>query len=226
VNILRTKQVRTAQKGIPTGLVYQQNEKTLGRIGMEKLEKMLRLRDWSDVEGMKVDRKDMEALRVARDLQVEGAVRDEDTSFMYDSTPAANKVDRSQIDGGNMVNVIRQALGMRLGKDATASNGEVKPLDGAMTSAAMMASDFLLEELRRIEAEFPGDARAPILDDRDDDGGRAKGGYAAAYGFDETEDDYNRQAESAEMNALWGGGGVPMTNDDEHVNSKNLSRDW
>mmetsp|Transcript_11492 Transcript_11492/g.17224 ORF Transcript_11492/g.17224 Transcript_11492/m.17224 type:complete len:609 (-) Transcript_11492:90-1916(-) len=230
VNILRTKQVRTAQKGIPTGLVYQQNEKTLGRIGMEKLEKMLRLRDWSDVEGMKVDRKDMEALRVAQDLQVEGAVRDEDTSFMYDSTPAANKVDRSQIDGGNMVNVIRQALEMRLGKDA-ASKGEVKVLDGSMTSAAMMASDFLLEELRRIEAEFPGDARAQILDDRGDDSGRpqsamAKGGYAAAYGFDAKEDDYNRQAESEEMNALWGGGGIPMTNDDENVSSKNLNRDW
>jgi len=231
VNILRTKQVRTAQKGIPTGLVYQQNEKTLGRIGMEKLERMLRLRDWSDVEGMKVDRKDMEALRVAADLQVEGAVRDEDTSFMHDSTPAANKVDRSQIDGGNMVNVICQALEMRLGKDA-ASKGEVKVLDGSMTSAAMMASDFLLEELRRIESEFPGDSKAPILDDRGDDNGRpqsamAKGGYAASYGFDATEeDDYNRQAESEEMNALWGGGGIPMTSDDDNVSSKNLNRDW
>jgi hypothetical protein len=93
-----------------------QNEKTLDRIGMYQLEKMLRLRDWTDISGMKVDRKDMEALRVAQDLQVEGAVRDEDTSFMYDSTPAANKVDRAQIDGGNMVNVIKQALEIRLGE--------------------------------------------------------------------------------------------------------------
>ena len=158
-------------------------------------------------------------------------MRDEDTSFMHDSTPAANKVDRSQIDGGNMVNVICQALEMRLGKDA-ASNGEAKELDGSMTSAAMMASDFLLEELRRIETDYPGDARAPILDDRGDDNGRpqsamAKGGYAASYGFDATEEeDYNRQAESDEMNALWGGGGIPMTNDDESISSKNLNRDW
>jgi hypothetical protein len=35
---------------------------------------------------------------------------------VYDSTPAANKVDRAQIDGGNMVNVIKQALEIRLGK--------------------------------------------------------------------------------------------------------------
>jgi hypothetical protein len=54
----------------------------------------------------------------------------------------------------------------------------------------------------------------------------AKGGYAAAYGFDPTEDDYNRQAESEEMNALWGGGGVPMTSDDGEINLKNLNRDW
>lgn len=217
VNILRTKQVRTAQKGIPTGLVYQQNEKTLGRIGMEKLEKMLRLRDWSDVEGMKVDRKDMEALRVAQDLQVEGAVRDEDTSFMFDSTPAANKVDRSQIDGGDMVNVIRQALEMRLGK--TDSNNEVKLLDGAQTSAAMMASDFLLEELRRIETEYPGDSRAPIL------GGDLRSQasmYASQFETDDN-DDYRVSAE--EDNSLWGGG-IPMTSDDGEVNANNLYRDW
>ena len=76
---------------------------------------MLRLRDWADVEGMKVDRKDMEALRVANDLQVEGVVQEKDTSFAFDSTPAANKVDKSLIDGGNMVNVIQQALEIRLG---------------------------------------------------------------------------------------------------------------
>ena len=38
INILRTTQVRTAQRGIPTGLVYQQNERTLSSIGAEKLE--------------------------------------------------------------------------------------------------------------------------------------------------------------------------------------------
>mmetsp|Transcript_6043 Transcript_6043/g.11861 ORF Transcript_6043/g.11861 Transcript_6043/m.11861 type:complete len:620 (-) Transcript_6043:137-1996(-) len=217
VNILRTKQVRTAQKGIPTGLVYQQNEKTLGRIGTLQLEKMLRLREWSDIEGMKVDRKDMEALRVAQDLQVSGAVRDEDISFMYDSTPAANKVDRSQINAGNMVNVIRDALEIRLGK----KDGKIKSLDGAQTSAAMMASDFLLEELDFIAKEYPGDRRAAMLETEDHQrrplSAMAKGGYGAAYGFgaDEYDNDdggkRGQEIEHAEMNALFGGG-IPMSN--------------
>jgi hypothetical protein len=43
------------------------NKKTLSRIGTDKLERMLRPRDWSGVgwggvAGMKVDCKDMEAL--------------------------------------------------------------------------------------------------------------------------------------------------------------------
>mmetsp|Transcript_7833 Transcript_7833/g.19415 ORF Transcript_7833/g.19415 Transcript_7833/m.19415 type:complete len:662 (-) Transcript_7833:205-2190(-) len=239
VNILRTKQVRVAQKGIPTGLVYQQNEKTLGKIGTNKLETMLRLRDWSDVEGMKVDRKDMEALRVANDLQVQGAVKDEDTSFAFDSTPAANKVDRSEIDSGDMVNVILQALEIRLGTKGVASaapdgaTGAVI-LNGAQASAAMMASDFLLEELSRIAEESSPAGEPPqpttvldvrenvddstVLDVRKDvDGsfgtGRpssamASGGYAASYGFDASEYDDEEIAggEDAEMSAMWGGG--------------------
>ncbi|KAL9184923.1 hypothetical protein ACHAXT_002700 [Thalassiosira profunda] len=217
VNILRTGQVRVAQKGIPTGLVYQQNEKTLGKIGTAQLEKMLRLRDWSDIEGMKVDRKDMEALRVANDLQVEGAVKEEDTSFAFDSTPAANKVDRSQIEGGDMVSVIQQALEVRLGKGASAAEGPSDRLNGAQTSAAMMASDFLLEELDRIATRYPGGKRPPGVDTgagRRPSSAMAQGGYAASYGFDT--DDYDqedRELEDKEMAALWGGG-IPTKSED------------
>lgn len=189
-----------------------QNEKTLGGIGTDKLERMLRLRDWSEVEGMKVDRKDMEALRVANDLQVEGAVKDEDTSFAFDSTPAANKVDRSNIDGGDMVSVIQQALEIRLGKKKNDGESSLF-LDGAQTSAAMMASDFLLEELERIATKYPREARAPIVDVTRDDGvvRQSSGGYAAAYGFnvvdyDEEEVARGQELEDAEMSALWGGG--------------------
>ncbi|KAL3765303.1 hypothetical protein ACHAW5_006088 [Stephanodiscus triporus] len=280
VNILRTRQVRVAQRGIPTGLVYQQtgeeeeveeeggemkngsgggereggggagaillcdslfgfvhwvveawggNEKTLSRIGTDALERMLRLRDWSDVEGMKVDRRDMEALRVANDLQVEGVVRAEDSSFAFDPTPAANRVDRGQIDGGDMVNVILQALEIRLGRGKDDGRGRRgSSLNGAQTSAAMMASDFLLEELERIADEYPNDERAPVLDDvRDSDRSRSgsrSGGYAAAYGFDPDDDDEEevgalsfrsgRELEDAEMSALFGMGGIPMKSDD------------
>jgi hypothetical protein len=151
INILRTNQVRAAQKGIPTGLVYKQNEKTLSGIGVEKLETMLRLRDWGEIEDIKVDRRDMEALRVARDYQETGVIKDEDTSFMTDATPAANKVDGKQIEQGNLVNVIVEALGKRLGKS---SDGVVR-LSGPETSAAIMASDFLLNELDRVIEDGP-----------------------------------------------------------------------
>lgn len=223
VNILRTKQVRLAQKGIPTGLVYQQNEKTLSKIGTTQLEEMLRLRQWSDVEGMKVDRKDMEALRVANDLQVAGVVNEQDTTFAFDSTPAANRVTKAEAEGGNMVNVVLQALEIRLGKTQAAEGADARPavLTGAQTSAAMMASDFLFEELERIEDEAAAAAarveREGVRSPGDGSGAAvapARGGYAAAYGFDDDYDDIGYQkAEAAEMSALFGGG-IPMTSGD------------
>lgn len=151
INLLRTKQVRAAQKGIPTGLVYKQNEKTLGSIGVEKLETMLRLRDWDEIADVKVDRKEMEALRVARDFQETGQLNEEDQSFQYDSTPAANKVDKSQIEQGNLVNVLLDALGKRLGK----TGESIVALNGPETSATAMASDFLIKELDEIAATRP-----------------------------------------------------------------------
>jgi len=200
INILRTSQVRAAQKGIPTGLVYQQNEKTLTRVGSKSLEKMLRLRDWSDISDLKVDRKDMEALRVAQDLQDTGLVADVDTSVMFDSTPAANRVDREQIEGGNIVNVVLQALEKRL-RGAEDGNGGVVQLSGAETSAAMMASDFLLEHLE-VVGKFPAKRKIPVNP------------MAARY-FD-TDDEFSQGqvTEEDEMDVLFGGGGIKERNDD------------
>ncbi len=197
INILRTTQVRTAQKGIPTGLVYQQNEKTLTKIGTKSLEKMLRLRDWSDISDLKVDRKDMEALRVAQDLQTTGVVADEDKSVVFDSTPAANKVDRAQIEGGNIANVLLQALDKRL---HGGPGGEAVSLSGAETSAAMMASDFLLEHLDEVESappkkEIKSNPMAQMYFDMDDEFSQDK----------VTEED--------EGNILFGGGGIMMDSD-------------
>lgn len=158
INILRTNQVRAAQKGIPTGLVYKQNEKTLSKIGVDKLETMLRLRDWGEIADVKVDRRDMEALRVARDFQETGIVKPEDTSLLMDATPAVNKLDGKQIEQGDLVNVVAEALEKRLGK----SGGGVQRLTGPETSAAIMASDFLLSELERVIANGP--KRAPPVE--------------------------------------------------------------
>ena len=72
INILRTPQVKAAQKGLPTGLVYSQNEETLGDIGTKKLEEMLRTLDWSAVNDVKVDRSQVEVLKIARKMMAQG----------------------------------------------------------------------------------------------------------------------------------------------------------
>eukprot|EP00310_Coccolithus_braarudii_P017854 CAMPEP_0183354278 /NCGR_PEP_ID=MMETSP0164_2-20130417/37216_1 /TAXON_ID=221442 /ORGANISM="Coccolithus pelagicus ssp braarudi, Strain PLY182g" /LENGTH=415 /DNA_ID=CAMNT_0025527133 /DNA_START=15 /DNA_END=1262 /DNA_ORIENTATION=+ len=51
INLLRTPQVRSAQKGIPTGSVYETNERNLLSVGPEKLAQMLQAQDWSGLEG-------------------------------------------------------------------------------------------------------------------------------------------------------------------------------
>lgn len=149
INILRTNQVRAAQKGIPTGLVYKQNEKTLSGIGADKLESMLRLRDWAEIADVKVDRREIEALRVAQDFQKTGVVKQQDTSLSGDATPAANKVDGNQIEQGDLVNVLLEAIKKRLGRNDGGS-GLPTRLTGPETSAAIMASDFLLKQLDAI----------------------------------------------------------------------------
>jgi len=151
INLLRTSQVRTAQKGIPTGLVYKQNEKTLASVGVDKLETMLRLRDWSEIEDVKVNRKEIDALKIAQDFQTSGVVDEKDMSVVHDNTPAANKVSKEQVEQGDLVKVVMQALEKRIGRD-----GEASQLSGPETSAAAMATDFLLAELDRLSTETSG----------------------------------------------------------------------
>eukprot|EP00545_Synedropsis_sp_CCMP1620_P000781 CAMPEP_0119016238 /NCGR_PEP_ID=MMETSP1176-20130426/11890_1 /TAXON_ID=265551 /ORGANISM="Synedropsis recta cf, Strain CCMP1620" /LENGTH=550 /DNA_ID=CAMNT_0006969579 /DNA_START=116 /DNA_END=1765 /DNA_ORIENTATION=+ len=196
INILRTSQVRAAQKGIPTGLVYTQNEKTLKHIGVDKLETMLRMRDWDQISDVKVDRRDMEALRVAQDYQQTGVVQSQDLSFEGDATPAANKVDAQQIEQGNLINVIMQALEKRLG---LSDSGSVTRLSGPETSATIMASDFLLAELNVIieqqRSKPQSAAHQYLLDD--------------VMGNEST----TQQRDDDEMDVLFGGGGIKMGND-------------
>ena len=69
INILRTPQVRKAQKAIPTGLVYRQNEVTLDKIGSGRLRRWLVERDWGEVkDNFRVDRKTVPILSTAQDL--------------------------------------------------------------------------------------------------------------------------------------------------------------
>lgn len=162
INILRTKQVRAAQKGIPTGLVYKQNEKTLSAVGVDKLETMLRLRDWTDTSEYKVNRKEFDALKIAQDYQETGFLKKEDTSMEYDSTPAANKIDQRQVEQGNLVNVVLQALEIRLGKSPMGGTNVIKPLSGPETSAAALATDVLMKALLEISESAPIYVETPI----------------------------------------------------------------
>lgn len=164
INLLRTSQVRTAQKGIPTGLVYTQNEKTLSSIGSRDLEDMLISRDWDPLKGKKVNRKEHDALSLALDMQdgksfdgkyesKSGSVSDPDNnSFVTkrigksdlvsgDANVAANSVDKSKMEQGDMVTIIMQAVEKRI---------EDGKLGGPETSATLLAADFLLQELTQI----------------------------------------------------------------------------
>lgn len=51
INLLRTPQVRAAQKGIPTGSVYETNERNLASVGTDALQEMLRKEDWAPIDG-------------------------------------------------------------------------------------------------------------------------------------------------------------------------------
>jgi hypothetical protein len=162
INILRTNQVRAAQKGIPTGLVYKQNEKSLNKVGVDKLETMLRLRDWTpvtDSNEYKVNRREYDALKIAQDYQQTGVIDKKDMSLAGDATPAANKVNVEAVEQGNLVKILQQALEKRLGKTptSTTAGSVVKPLTGPETSATAMASDFLIKQLDQMAANINAD---------------------------------------------------------------------
>jgi len=215
INILRTNQVRAAQKGIPTGLVYKQNEKTLEQVGIDKLETMLRLRNWDDVKDVKVNRRDMEALRIAMDLKETGQVSPEDSDVIHDVTPAANKVGDEQVEGSNMVNVVKQALEKRIG---TSGEG-VQQLNGPETSAAIMASDFLLKALddaaqgkQLSTPKAPPPPAEPMVSDA-----------PAAMELD----DSFLSSEEDEVSVLFGGGGIMgNSNDDDNLNAGSDPRNY
>jgi hypothetical protein len=229
INILRTSQVRAAQKGIPTGLVYKQNEKTLSSIGVDKLETMLRLRDWEDMEEIKVNRKDIDALKIAQDFQETGSLKKEDTSMEHDNTPAANKVDPRQVEGGNLVNVLAQALEKRLGV-----TGPMVALSGPETSATAMAVDYLLKELDDI-ADGKVTAAVAVEQPQEDTSlntpeGRRAARVAAArraiiedWGEDEEAPDSGSRGFGDPMSdVLFGRGGIP----DKEVDNAAISDDF
>ena len=51
--LLARSQVRDAQKGLPTGSVYEVNEHNLELVGADDLQAMLETRDWEGLENVK-----------------------------------------------------------------------------------------------------------------------------------------------------------------------------
>jgi len=239
INILRTKQVRLAQKAIPTGLVYKQNEKTLGNIGVQKLETMLRLRDWDGVSDIKVNRREIEALRIAQDYQETGIVNEEDTSVVYDATPAANKADKGQLEHGNLVNVLCDALQKRLGINENGKTAAFTQLSGPETSVTIMASDFLIKELISIikkssssnTATEEEKAEKEIEKQKLASDQRKKKSIEAAKrallaDFDEPSSiGMGEQRGSEELDVMFGKGGISLTgdSDDDEEDSEKFS---
>jgi hypothetical protein len=90
INILRTPQVRLAQKSIPTGLVYKQNEDTLQSVGAATLQDMLETRDWSGLQGLHVDRRHAaEYFQTAREMQGLQGLGGDIPSSVSSSAPSA-----------------------------------------------------------------------------------------------------------------------------------------
>jgi hypothetical protein len=230
INLLRTTQVRTAQKGIPTGLVYKQNEKTLTSIGVDKLETMLRMRDWDDISDLKVNRREIDALKIAQDFQATGDVKREDISLEYDATPAANKIDKRQVEEGNLVRVAIQALEKRLGVDGPA----IQALSGPETSATAMAVDFLLQRLATVEetAYNQQTASQPVVIVSDQDGGQS---YAerqrqqriaearAALLADLSGEEEEKGPDLSDV--LLGKAGIPMSSKEDFISPRELDPD-
>ena len=63
VNLLRTPQVRAAQKGVPTGSVYTTNEDNLATVGAAELGAMLEAREWAPLLEKKFKAHNVDVIR-------------------------------------------------------------------------------------------------------------------------------------------------------------------
>ncbi|CAB1119769.1 unnamed protein product [Ectocarpus sp. CCAP 1310/34] len=150
INILRTNQVRLAQKSIPTGLVYKQNEEVLEEVGAGDLQKMLEVRDWTGLEGKKVDRRRVEYYQTARKLQGE------------DVTPSTKPLTSSEADADPTP---APPTDSRAGGGGTAAAAAVNARSGARGSLATAAGTMQTSFEEGFSSHDEDDG-----DDVDDDG--------------------------------------------------------
>ena len=118
VNILRTPQVRTAQKGVPTGIVYKQNEQRLIEVGTKQLEDMLYNRNWANLPSYKSQakgaRKKAEAVleeqfsNIVNGVQVDGS-----------ASPSTSITSSSEMQEKNEGRLLNDAQAVQTGVQAT-----------------------------------------------------------------------------------------------------------
>lgn len=151
VNILRTPQVRVAQKGIPTGQVYIQNEDRLNQVGTGVLEMMLYDRDWeglpSHAHKAKKTREKAERIlvKIRRGEFVDG---EEENSFneLPDDEDEGEELTQAAPTGQPMseeeADALREAEIQRILAlaDMIDANGEASQEDLAAAAQAMTAS--------------------------------------------------------------------------------------
>eukprot|EP00904_Undaria_pinnatifida_P002264 jgi/Undpi1/12038/HiC_scaffold_4.g01737.m1 len=142
INILRTNQVRLAQKSIPTGLVYKQNEEVLTEVGAGELQKMLEQRDWGGLEGKKVDRKRIDYYETARKLQgVDGPTTPPEP--LAPSTPTAavpSTISAPTDTVPSTVNAPTDTVPSTISSPTAAGNGEVSAVERSGARESLTAA--------------------------------------------------------------------------------------
>lgn len=179
INILRTPQVRKAQKAIPTGLVYRQNEVTLDKIGSSRLRRWLVTRDWGEVkDNFRVDRKTVPILSTAQDLLsglTPEALKEEDVVLVPPPSPKAGEGAVAQedegLEGGQDVRLNEQTGGEDMEMDLdeledTASASAVAYSAAAASEAAAANRQFFGGGF---EDEFAALREAVRKEEEDDD---------------------------------------------------------
>ncbi|KAG5187939.1 hypothetical protein JKP88DRAFT_347909 [Tribonema minus] len=185
INILRTPQVRLAQRSVPTGLVYKQNEEVLEAIGAAPLQRMLEARDWSGLAGQRVDRRSASAdyYRTALKLQAR----------MSPGTGAL--IEESEVDRVAAEAAAEVAAAAAAAQEAAAAAAAATEVAVAATAAATAAAAAAAPPARdvgsggggmppRIVSTMPQAAAVyaehkPEADAGEGDGGGSEGGAAA-----------------------------------------------
>ena len=144
-------QVRAAQKGVPTGVVYKQNEERLSAVGTRVLEEMLYTRDWAALPAHAAHAKTARALQETADAATAAAPVPPPTAaaagvcpFPHEQFAAATAATASASTAS--ATAARPSMGANAGADADAAQAA---LEAAKRRALLEMQQRQEEVLRR-----------------------------------------------------------------------------